>query len=103
MLFWCVVICLERGADCLHMVQPMCVFVCPLSYLRNYTFDLRQFFVRITYDRGSMLLWRCSDRVCTFGFMDDVIFAHKPRSLDVASHLQRSAHAALGLAINCAQ
>jgi len=44
MLFWCVVICLERGADCLHMVQPMCVFVCPLSYLRNYTFDLRQFF-----------------------------------------------------------
>ena len=36
-------------------------------------------------------------------FMDDVIFAHKPKLLDVAAQLKRSAHAALGLAINCAQ
>jgi len=35
--------------------------------------------------------------------MDDVIFARKPRLLDVAAQLKRSAHAALGLAINCAQ
>jgi len=35
-------------------------------------------------------------------FMDDVIFAHKPRLLDIAAQLKRSAHAALGLAINCA-
>jgi len=35
--------------------------------------------------------------------MDDVIFAHKPRLLDVAAQLKRSAHAALGLAIYCAQ
>jgi len=35
--------------------------------------------------------------------MDDVIFAPKPRLLDVAVQLKRSAHAALGLAINCAQ
>ena len=34
---------------------------------------------------------------------DDVIFAHKPRLLDVAAQLKRSAQAALGLAINCAQ
>ena len=34
--------------------------------------------------------------------MDDDIFAHKPRLLDVAAQLQRSAHAALGLAISCA-
>ena len=39
----------------------------------------------------------------TSGFMDDVIFAYKPRLLDVAAHLKRSAHAALGSAINCAQ
>ena len=32
-----------------------------------------------------------------------VIFAHKPRLLDVAAQLKRSAHAALGLAINYAQ
>jgi len=35
--------------------------------------------------------------------MDDVMFAHKPRLLDVAAQLKLSAHAALGLAINCAQ
>jgi len=29
--------------------------------------------------------------------MDDVIFTHKPRLLDVAAQLKRSAHAALGL------
>jgi len=39
----------------------------------------------------------------TSGFMDDVIFAYKPRLLDVAAHLKRIAHAALGSAINCAQ
>ena len=51
-------------------------------------------FVHVTYGRGSVLLWRRSD---------DVIFAHKPRLLDVAAQLKRSAHAVLGLAINCAQ
>jgi len=51
----------------------------------------------------SFLLWQRSDMLCTSGFMDDVMFAHKPRLLDVAAQLKRSAHAALGLAINCAQ
>jgi len=32
-----------------------------------------------------------------------VMFAHKPSLLDVAAQLKRSAHAALGLAIECAQ
>jgi len=35
--------------------------------------------------------------------MDDGTFAPKPRLLDVATQLKRSAHAALGLAIKCAQ
>jgi len=52
---------------------------------------------------GSVLRRRRSDMLCTFGIMDDLIFAHKPRLLDVAAQLKRSAHAALGLAINCAQ
>ena len=60
-------------------------------------------FVRVTYGRGSFLLWRRSDTLCTSSFMDDVIFAHKSRLLDVAAQLKRSAHAALGLAVNCAQ
>jgi len=55
----------------------VCVFVllCPRSYLRNYTSDLPQFFVLVTYGRVSVLLWRRSDMLCTSGFMDDIIFA----------------------------
>jgi len=48
--------------------------------------------------------WLCPPLAfCTSDFMDDVIFAHKPRLLDVAAQLKRSAHTALGLAITCAQ
>jgi len=34
-----------------------------------------------------------------FRLIDDVIFAHKPRLVDVAAQQKRSAHAALSLAI----
>jgi len=61
------------------------------------------FFEHVTNDRCSVLLWRRGDTLCTSGFMDDVIFAHKPRLLHVAAQMKRSAHAAFGLAINCAQ
>ena len=35
--------------------------------------------------------------------MDDVMLAHKPKLRGVAVQLKRSAHAALGLAMSCAQ
>jgi len=81
--------------------------VCSVS-VRDHIFGTTRpifasFFVHVTYGRGSVHLWRRSDTLCTFGFMDDVMFAHKPRLLDVAAQLKRSAHAALGLAIKCAQ
>jgi len=60
-------------------------------------------FVHVTYDGGLVRHGRRSDTLCTSGFMDNVIFAHKPSLLDVAAQLKRSALAALGLAINCAQ
>jgi len=44
-----------------------------------------------------------SGGVVMFYIMDDVMFAHKPRFLDVAAQLKCSAHAALGLAVNFAQ
>ena len=53
--------------------------------------NLHQFFVRLIYGRGSVHLWRRSDMSCTSGFVDDVIFAHKSRLLDVAAQLKRSA------------
>jgi len=37
------------------------------------------------------------------GFMDDVTFSQKPRLLYVVAQLKSSAHAALGLAVTCAQ
>jgi len=49
-----------------------------------------------------VILWRRSDMLCTSDFMDDVVFAHNPRLLDVAAQLKRSTHAALGLAKNSA-
>jgi len=60
-------------------------------------------FVQVSYVCGSVLLWRRSDMLCTSVFMDDIIFAHKPRLLDVATQPKRSARAALGLAIICVQ
>ena len=85
----------------------VCVCVC-LS-VRDHIFGTtRQIFTKVfmhvTYGRGSVLLWRRSDTLSTFGFIDDVVFRHKPRLLlDVAAQLKRSAHAALGLAISCAR
>jgi len=80
------------------------VFICPRSYLRGTTRpSFTNFYVHATYGRGSDLLWRRSDMLRTSGFMADVTYAHKPRLLDVTAQLKRSAHAALGLAINCTQ
>jgi len=73
----------------------VCLF-CPRSYLGNYTSDLHQIFMHVPP-------LAANDTLCTSGFMDDIVFAHKPRLLDVAAQLKRSAHAALGMAINCAQ
>jgi len=76
--------------------------VCVLS-VRDHVFGTKRpifakFYAHVTYSRGSVILWRRSDTLCTSGFMDDVIFAHKPRLLDVAAQLKRSAHArSLGL------
>jgi len=43
-----------------------------------------------------------TDTKCTSGFVVDVMFAHKPRLLDVTAQLKCSAHTALGLAVICA-
>ena len=43
-----------------------------------------------TYGPASVLLWRRCDELCTFGFMNDVILAHKPRQLNVATQLMEA-------------
>jgi len=63
--------CDERVSVC------VCAFVCPESYLRNYTSDVHQIFLCVIPMAvvGSVLLWRRSDTSRISGFMDDVIFA----------------------------
>ena len=84
----------DRGAEyCDERVCVcVCLSVCSRSYLRNYTSDLHDFYA-CYYGRDSVVFWRCSDMLRTFGFMGDVIFAHKPRLLDVAAQLRRSSRA----------
>ena len=86
----------DRGAEyrdehvCLSVCVCVHALVCPGSYLRNYVPSSPNFFTRATYGRGLVLLWRHNDMLCTSGFMDDVIFAHKPRLLDLTAQLKRS-------------
>jgi len=64
------------------------VFVC-LS-LRDHIFGttcpiFTNFFVHVTYDPGSVLLWWHSDTLHISCFVDDVISALKLRLLDIAA------------------
>ena len=52
--------------------QFVCVSVCPRAYLWNCWTD--EIFLHIPRGRGSVLLWRRCDSLCTSGFMDDVTF-----------------------------
>jgi len=84
--------------------EHVCVCVCLSTIISSELhFRASPNFCSCYLGRGSILLWRRSDTLCTSGFMDDVIFGNKPRLLNAAANLKRSAHAALGLAINCAQ
>jgi len=71
----------------LSVCVSVCVCLTAIIYLRS-SLELHvrflSFFVRVTYGRGSVLLWRRNDTLCTFGFVDDVIFAHKPRLLSTS-------------------
>ena len=51
------------------------VFVSPHGYLQNYVNDLRQIFTHVSPIRGSVLLRRHCNRLCTSDFVDDVLFA----------------------------
>jgi len=84
-MLWCLsTILRQTGEWSIVMTVSVCPFVCPRADFWNYTSDVHQFFVHVTYGRGSVLLWWRSDTLRIYGFTDDVIFARKPRLLDVA-------------------
>ena len=94
----------DRRAEYCDERVCLCVWLSVRDHIFGTTPPIfNHIFVHVTYGRGSVLRWLRSDTSCTSGFMDDVIFAHKPRLLYVTAQLKRSAHAALGLAIKCAQ
>ena len=80
----------DKGAEyCDHRVC-VCLCVCLCLSVREHIFRrpiCSQFFVHATYGRGLVLLLRRRDKLCTSGFMDDIILAHKPRQLNVAAQL----------------
>jgi len=65
---------LRPGTGAEYCDQLVCLSVCPRAYLWNRWTDLRVIFVQIPCGRGSVLLWRRCDTLCTSGFMDDVTF-----------------------------
>ena len=76
--YWCPVQFLWWACQC------FCLYVC-LSVrkhtLRNSTSSqtsLPQIFVHVTDGCRLDLLWRCCHTLCTSGFLDDVLFAHRP-------------------------
>ena len=77
----------------------LCVCLCAIIPLQLHVRSSPNIFVRVTYGRGSVLLWRRSDMLRISGFMNDVIFAYKLRLLDVAARLRPwGSHAALAFA-----
>jgi len=80
---------------CLCVCLCVCVCVC-LSAIISWELHVRSsaIFLACYLWRGSVRFWQRSDTLCTSGFIDDVMFAHKPRLLDVAAQLKRSAHPA---------
>ena len=86
----------------------VCLCVCMCLPVCDHIFEtthpvFTEIFVHVTCGHGSVLLWWRSDVLCTSGLMDDVVFAHKPRLLDITAQLKCSAHTALGLAVYRAQ
>jgi len=81
-----------------NVLQCQCVGLSVRDHIFGTTCPIfTKFFHDVAYVRGSVLLWRRTDTLYTSGFRHDVTSAHKPRLLDVAAQLKRSAHAALGL------
>ena len=80
---------------CLSLCVSVCLCVC-LSAIISWELHVRSsaIFLACYLWRGSVRFWQRSDTLCTSGFIDDVMFAHKPRLLDVAAQLKRSAHPA---------
>jgi len=62
------------GAVAKYCGEYICLSVCPWAYLQNHMCDLYQIFVHAAYCRGSVLLRRRCNTLCTSGYADDIMF-----------------------------
>jgi len=79
----------DRGAVYCDECVCLCVCVFAIIYSELHVRSSPNFLMNVTYGRGSVLLWRRNDTLCTSGFTLDVMFAHKTGFLDVAVQLKR--------------
>jgi len=76
----------DIGAE--YCDDRVCLCLCVSDHISGNTRPVcTNFLVHVTYGCGWVLLWRRCDMLCTSGFMDDVILAHKLRQLNVAAKL----------------
>jgi len=54
----------------------VCLFVCLLAYLKSTCPNFVTFSEQVICGRGSFLLWRQRNMLCTSGFVDDAVFSH---------------------------
>ena len=56
----------------------MCLSACLLAYLENHTAtaERHQIFVHVAYICGRVFFWHRCDKLCTSGFVDDVMYSH---------------------------
>jgi len=69
----------------------VCLFVCVSvrEHIRELHVQSTPIFCACHMYRGSVLLWRRCDKLCTSGFTDDVIFAHNGPYEGMSIPLQR--------------
>ena len=58
----------------------VCLYVCLLACLKN-TSKYHQISVHVSCGRGSVILWRQCNTLCTFGLVDDVMLSHNGVSM----------------------
>jgi len=65
------------GTKCcdLRICVYVCMSVCPLEYLKIIRRNFTKFSVHVICGRGSVILWRKCNTLCTSGFVCGVMFA----------------------------
>jgi len=69
----------DPSTSATHCDERVCMSVWPLAYLKTAKSKLHEIFSKLTcypWRRSSVLLWRPCNKLCTSGFVNDVMFDH---------------------------